>query len=226
MWLPLQSCAGDSLPDAYSAEAIEAWVIDADTKNPIEGVVVTANWQLDGGLEGHTPVKQMMILETTTDKNGHFHFPAWGPISRPFNAKLRFQDPQILIFKKYYTYLALENNLVGLKGRGKHSLRKFDFNRETFEIKIIKSISERDVENFSNLNDIVEFSTRLPKECAWKKIPKMIIEINKHKKYFKDNGVGNISTIDDHLFSNDEYFSNNNETQCGSPKVFFRNYLK
>ncbi|MEN8107236.1 MAG: hypothetical protein ABFS22_04440, partial [Pseudomonadota bacterium] len=30
----------------YSAESTEGWVIDADTKKPVEGVIVVANWQL------------------------------------------------------------------------------------------------------------------------------------------------------------------------------------
>ena len=39
--LPLSACG-----ETYSAEAIEAWVVDAETGQPIEGVVVAANWQL------------------------------------------------------------------------------------------------------------------------------------------------------------------------------------
>ena len=38
----LQAC-GDLY---YTAAPIEAWVVDADTGAPIEGAVVTANWQL------------------------------------------------------------------------------------------------------------------------------------------------------------------------------------
>jgi hypothetical protein len=30
----------------YTADPIEAWVVDAETGKPIEGAVVTANWQL------------------------------------------------------------------------------------------------------------------------------------------------------------------------------------
>ena len=32
----------------YSSDPIEAWVVDAATDKPIEGAVVTANWQLVG----------------------------------------------------------------------------------------------------------------------------------------------------------------------------------
>ena len=45
--LPLQGCSRD-----YSATAIEAWIVDTETKQPLEGVVVVADWKLEFGLEG------------------------------------------------------------------------------------------------------------------------------------------------------------------------------
>ncbi|NIR44012.1 MAG: hypothetical protein GWN83_08465, partial [Gemmatimonadetes bacterium] len=60
--LSLQAC----YPITYSAEEIEARVVDAGTKEPLEGVIVTANWQLVGGWEGHTPKGQMKVMETVT----------------------------------------------------------------------------------------------------------------------------------------------------------------
>src|SRR6266849_1854255 len=77
--LPLQACA-----TTYSAEPIEAWVVDADSGQPIEGVVVTANWELEiGTLGGNIPVGQIMVMETVTDQKGRFYFPAWGPKAVP-----------------------------------------------------------------------------------------------------------------------------------------------
>lgn len=78
----LPACASP-YPSHYSAEAIEAKVIDADTKKPIEGVIVTASWQLLGGMEGSLPIGQMQVMETQTGSDGVFRFPAWGPLKRP-----------------------------------------------------------------------------------------------------------------------------------------------
>ncbi|MCF6199453.1 MAG: hypothetical protein L3J67_08665 [Hyphomicrobiaceae bacterium] len=59
----------------YSAEPIEGWVIDADTKKPIEGVIVVANWQLHKStIGGRIPAAHLNIMETLTDKNGRFFF--------------------------------------------------------------------------------------------------------------------------------------------------------
>jgi hypothetical protein len=62
----------------HSSEPIEAWVIDAETKKPLEGVIVTANWELTGGWEGSYPKGQMMVMEAVSDANGRFRFPGWG----------------------------------------------------------------------------------------------------------------------------------------------------
>lgn len=49
-------------PIRYSAEPIEAWVVDAETKQPLDGVVVTANWQLkEGTFGGSVQVGQLMV---------------------------------------------------------------------------------------------------------------------------------------------------------------------
>ena len=75
--MALPACAG---PLTYSAEAIEAKVIDADTKKPLDGVVVTANWQLEEGtLGGNVQAGQLMVMEAVTGKDGKFAFPGWGP---------------------------------------------------------------------------------------------------------------------------------------------------
>jgi len=64
----------------YSAESIEGWIIDADTKKPIEGVIVVANWQLHKStMGGRIPAAHLNIMEILTDKNGLFYFEGWGP---------------------------------------------------------------------------------------------------------------------------------------------------
>ena len=70
LWSPLASSAF-----SYNADAIEGWVVDRETGNPIEGVVVVAHWQLRGGLEGGTPIRELKILESVTDHDGRYSFP-------------------------------------------------------------------------------------------------------------------------------------------------------
>jgi hypothetical protein len=102
----LQAC-GDLY---YTAAPIEAWVVDADTGAPIEGAVVTANWQLIafGFDTGGRKQGQLEVMETVTDKNGRFQFPGFTKLNLSGNA-LGEEDPQILIFKPGYRHIRATN---------------------------------------------------------------------------------------------------------------------
>jgi len=105
---------GTSAALEYSAKPITARVVDAETKEPLEGVVVVAHWQLNGGLEGWSPLAELMVMDAVTDQSGTFHFPAWGPkkISAGLdsNARLKEFDPQLLLFKSGYRWQMLFNS--------------------------------------------------------------------------------------------------------------------
>jgi hypothetical protein len=95
----------------YTADPIEAWVVDAETGKPIEGAVVTANWQLVAASldTGGRKLRQLEVMETRTDKNGRFFFFGFTKMN-PSLEELRDEDPQILIFKSGHTYFRTTNN--------------------------------------------------------------------------------------------------------------------
>jgi hypothetical protein len=98
----ISSLAPDAaaLPDAYSAAEIRGWVVDAETKRPLEGVHVVAQWILRTGLLSSQHVQRLKILETVTDHKGEYYFPAWGPEPRPPLSVLEWGDDPILRFFK------------------------------------------------------------------------------------------------------------------------------
>src|SRR5881397_1993605 len=98
----LNACGGSLY---YTSDPIEAWVVDAETGKPIEGAVVTANWQLVAmSLDtGGRKLRQLEVMETVTDKNGRFLFPGFTKLNPTLN-ELRDEAPQILIFKSGYRY--------------------------------------------------------------------------------------------------------------------------
>ncbi|MBK8568958.1 MAG: hypothetical protein IPN81_02740 [Nitrosomonadales bacterium] len=71
----------------YSAEAIDAQIVDAKTNQPLEGVIVVAHWEVERVVPTlfrscllemtRADAFQLQIVETVTDANGRFHFPAW-----------------------------------------------------------------------------------------------------------------------------------------------------
>lgn len=221
--LPLQSCAF-----YYSAEPIEAWVVDANTKQPLEGVIVVAHWQLKGGLEGGNPVAQMMVMETVTDKNGRFHFPGWGPKLRSLSGRLKTESPEILLFKSGYEYQSLRNELTNETLRGELEIPlKSDWNKKTIKMEKFKGTVEAYKNNFESFNRGLErIAADNPEECGWRKIPNTIRAMNHERMRLMAQGVNpnTLSSIDKELLMNDDYFTK--KGSCGSPKEFFKDIQK
>jgi hypothetical protein len=70
--IPLQACA------TYSAKDIHGQVVDDATGAPLDGVVIVAQWLLERSMVGDNNAL-LKVMETVSDKNGNYTFPAWGP---------------------------------------------------------------------------------------------------------------------------------------------------
>src|SRR5437016_10628057 len=139
----------------YTSEAIEAWVVDADTGQPIEGAVVTANWQLVGFTvdTGGSKRGQLAVMETTTDANGRFFFQGFTKLNLSFG-ELRDQDPQILIFKPGYRYIGGGNDYtMGASSPGPHRKSQLSGNR--------LQMSKADPDPRKQANDLIGLTTSL-----------------------------------------------------------------
>lgn len=210
--LATQSACSD-VPKQYSAEAIEARVVDAETKKPLEGVVVTANWQLEEGtLGGNRSAGQLMVMETVTDKNGRFTFPAWGP-KWLWKGFLVNADPKLLLFKSGYEYRELYNEYSSAPELRTRKLRYSDWNGKTIELKRFKGTMEEYVRHLSFLMTGLSF---IEDDCQWKKTPKMLMALQKQADAFKASGI--VTAI----YSVD--YMPTNEKKCGSVKEYFRRH--
>lgn len=168
--VPLTSCGGALF---YTAEPIEAWVVDAETSKPIEGAVIVANWQLVvGSLDGPRDRGQLEMKEAVTDKNGRFYIEGFTKMN-PMLYELRDADPRILVFKAGYEYKTFFNDYpnAGTETPGIH--RKSAIAGKTIQIK--KHDEPDSVDSggrphfYSSLNDLLE---PLVKDCGWKKYHK------------------------------------------------------
>lgn len=214
-----QMACTNSFPDTYSAEAIEARVIDAETQKPLDGVVIVAHWQLKGGMEGGNVVGQLMILETVTDSNGRFAFPAWGPLKRT-KGHFDTADPQMLLFKPGYDPRVLDNERPEFWTKHAHeSLRRSVHNGKTIEMKRFGG-SLTSKEAMRVYADRLSFFTGrmrfITDDCQWKKVPKMVLALQDQREQFKKVG------IIDGFYSVD--YLPNDEKECGSVKEFFKRY--
>ena len=187
--MPLSACSR-----TYSAESIEAWVVDADTGQPIEGVVVTANWQLEtGSVGGNVAAGQLMVMEAVTDAKGRFFFPAWGPKSTPIGFFIPFltgpahlvnRDPQLVLFKSGYKWMEISN--YPLINYNNESLRKSDWNGKTIKLEKFKGNLREYAEHLSYMTIGLRF---MEQECNWKKTPKMILAIDQQHQVIVQSGI-------------------------------------
>lgn len=238
---PLQSCTKE-----YSAKAIEAWVVDADTGQPLEGVNVVAHWELNYGLEGGGAY-QLTVMETVADSAGRFTFPAWGPKQipkgLPSEARMKSNDLGILIFKAGYdtTYRANkeERRIPTDFGDRGAAVREWYANGDKVKLMKIKNMSAqlRAYRHLDKESDIeieawmlLFFDTKLHvllthSDCGWRDFPRAIASaemarrnlLQDHEDVVRKVFFGH-RTQYEKLVSNDA----NLIRQCGqSPKKLF-----
>ena len=184
LWLPLTGCA-----TVYHAEAIEGWVVDAETGKPLEGVIIVAHWELKGGLEGGIPIAELQILETVTDANGRYFFPAWGPTVIPPTGYLGGDSPGLMLFKSGYRSRGFSNLYSETYGTS-----TFFYNKKTLKLERFRGTPAEYAEHLSSLSSSLEkVGYRVGYEsgdwCGWKSFPRMLRALDKLEVEFRAAGV-------------------------------------
>ena len=113
--LALAACES-GIPASYSARPIRGKVVDATTGQPLEEVIIVAQWILyETSPAGQNPRKRLQVLETVTTPDGSYAFPGWGPKPNPINIDkehayaccfLTIRDPELNFFKPGSNILA------------------------------------------------------------------------------------------------------------------------
>ena len=212
----------------HGAESIAARVVDAKTGQPLEGVIVVAHWQLErkvwagighSGRDSRGPL-QLKIMETVTDANGRFFFPAWGPLPTPPNSYLEGFDPRIIMFKQGYEYDVSAN--LGFPppiDPNVSSTRTSWINGTTIKLKKFEGDLKEYGELLSGLAVDLSFATN-PRNsnsaCDWKRIPQMLGTLINIQKTFRAkliySGLPNLDSIP-------------RQDECGSAREFLKEYL-
>jgi hypothetical protein len=214
----MSACA--SYEARYSAKSIEAWVVDADTNAPIEGVIVLANWEIRAGeWQAGSRIIHLKILETVTAQDGRFYFPSWGPEPNPSAiGYIGFNDPELILFKSGFGYMALANMVLSEPRPG--PVRYSDWDGKT--IKMRKAVSDTTyLDQFGSLNRLLDSRLTSPDgPCEWRRVPRMIAALMHEELRLRGKGLIGISSLTSRLKTNEEYFSRNG---CGSVNTFLNN---
>jgi len=176
-----------SMPHIYSGDAIEGWVIDSKTKEPIEGVVVVEIWGLEGGFHpDHTA--NIHIAETITDKKGYYSFSSWGP-------KLTVQGtmgsfaPRLVFYKFGYEDVRLSNKVGGYPPA---DYRVSQYNGEKIEFVKFNGSAEEYNKSLGSIHYLLNIQhTKDNFKCMWVMVPVFTSEMIKLSKYFWERKISN-----------------------------------
>jgi hypothetical protein len=180
----LNACS--SAPSEYSAGPTYATVVDAETKQPVEGAVVVAQWKLQGGLEFHG-IGVFVARESTTDASGKFHIDGWGPLPRPREGVLDHADPQILVFKSGYRVANL-HNYGAPKERIGLAVRDSAHNGSVIELRKVNAEFNRGF-TADMMSTLLMHSVERP-GCNWKSIPLTLRAVDLELKALGRDAMG------------------------------------
>ncbi len=173
----------------YSTKAITGKIVDAETGEPLSGVNVVAQWRIDRKMVGDEK-SLLKIMETVSNKDGNYDFPAWGPVVLPPLANFgQGSDPLIYYFKHGYWPGNAQNDTVLDTSSRTPPLGEFKWNGKTIKL---KKWDGQDVENYgiwirgiSHLTDDWIKNERK----AYRSYPRMLNTLIEEASYFEKIGA-------------------------------------
>lgn len=99
-------CSGG--PVIIKGEPVTLKIVDAETKEPIEGAVVVQYVQMRSAFEGHT--RTLVLREAVADPDGSAKFDDWGPFVRTGIESLDANAPIFFAIAKGYSHRYLSND--------------------------------------------------------------------------------------------------------------------
>ncbi|MGH7331185.1 MAG: hypothetical protein ACREKS_00275 [Candidatus Rokuibacteriota bacterium] len=166
--------ADDRPPGTYSAKEITATVVDDEHEQPLEGVIVVAQWVLyvaGLGHGGHGP--RLHVAEAVTDSAGRLHFPGWGPKPNPRYpfSRLVNRDPVLSFFKPGY-----HPRLVQNRWAANETVRVSEWDGKTIRLKRFAGNDTawaRELRNFQGRGWLAWDEDYVD----WRLMPRMVLEL-------------------------------------------------
>lgn len=163
----------------FTSEAITGKVVDEETGEPLAKVIIVAKWAVDASLVGYDN-DLLNVLETVSDKDGNYGFPAWGPKPVPLFPLSplaifdKGEDPLVVYFKSGYWPTQEKNELTDPEriASRKPPLGAFQANGMTIKL---KKWDGKDEEKYY---DKVRFMVS-QLQGGWKSYPRMTLAIDR-----------------------------------------------
>jgi hypothetical protein len=182
------ACGG---PWRYSADPIDAQVVDADTGAPVPDAIVAIVWQLQRAtLDSHIDTSRLAVAETATDADGRFHFDGFSKINPRFDV-LPDTAPSLYVLRKGYEVHFGSNGWLPVAGRAEPSRRHPRVNGTVIRLKPVGD-GARYPDQLSHLwHGIVT----VHEPCGWKQVPRLTRTFLEEHSRLRAQQPDNISLI-------------------------------
>lgn len=211
------------LTSCYRAGVIEGAVVDEQTGKPLAGIAVVAHWQARGPELDFNTDGQLGAAETTTDEQGHYSLPGWGPHIKWFG-KVTKVSIQLLYFKSGYQGLVVQSGAEN--GKGPAPMMNLVSETSLIKLRAAEATPRPRIEAFDLFNVAVQSVVGNTAACPWKQIPAMLREIHKEtlvlQEHALDSDAWPLMTVDENLIRNADKLAKQAGSGCGSPKEVFQ----
>jgi len=215
--------AGMILSGCYRAAPVEGTVLDAQSGQPLAGIVVVASWQARGSNLDVNSGGQLETLEAVTDGHGHYALPGWGPRIKLFG-KVSAVRASLLFFKSGYQAAIVTAD--DTQGMGSVPLVKLKSENRSVKLQTAEQETRPRIEKLDLFNVALRPLLADAAACPWEKIPAMLREVHKERLALSDHALDSdawpLMTVDDDLIRNADELAKQAGSACGSPKEVFR----
>lgn len=224
----LQAC---TTTGTYSAKPISGTLVESETGRPLAGVNVVARWMLEEKTSG-VGVGDLDLMETASDDNGTYHFPAWEGKAPPrgkeprtersfveYETRLSSGSPELIFFKPGYRPLTRLNEVyLTPAARDRHHAWQ---RSSEWDGKVIK-LEKSDANHESYANAVAGLMSHVGRgiDCPWKKTPRMYASLTQERERLDKLGIRN------HLPSLASMQQLFDMQKCGSAAQFFQPYMQ
>lgn len=177
----------------YFIPKIEGWVIDKDTKQPIDGAVLVVERSIEYGIHSsHGGFLQYQ--DAISDEKGYYNIPKLGEVK--VKGHINGLSPNIAVFKAGYK-LEIIHNVADFDEEGFKDRTQFRWNQHSIwdgkkiELEKYEGTDEEYIEDLEKWSRLFNDYSRVGRsfECSWIgiEIPKWYREINKELMVYDKN---------------------------------------
>lgn len=197
----------------WSSPEIVGRVLTTDGK-PVEQAVVVANWEITASMNGAS-LGQLALVEVSTDRDGYFRIPAWGP-RFALRGSIRDNQPMVRIFKAGYVPLILPNADIVGPWPAPMSIR-YRFHDQTVQMQRFDGQAEQYEEALAPLVRSIEHIILYTPEgtCYWTQVPRLLLALQEQRRAMMVHGGGRLFR-DAHQYAREA-----DKAVCGDARKFF-----